>query len=42
MRLREIGNSRLFQWIEEGANIESAYLESVAARNEYHHIEVEG
>jgi len=32
-RLCEIGNSSVFKRIEEGANVKSAYLESVGARS---------
>jgi len=31
MRLSKIGNRIVFKWIEEGANVQRAYLESVGA-----------
>ena len=31
-RLREIGNRSVVKWIEEGANVYSAYFERVGAK----------
>jgi len=40
MRLREISNRSVFKWIEEKANVENAYLESVGARTKIEMIEM--